>query len=66
MKVFLDTNVMIDIADDKDNALLIETILNLGKAGKIQNCVSGLHGVLHSSANDGKGFPVELLPEQLT
>lgn len=42
MKVFLDTNVLIDIADDRDNALLTETILNLGKTGKIQNCVSYL------------------------
>lgn len=42
MKVFLDTNVLIDIADDRDNARLTETILNLGKAGKIQNCVSYL------------------------
>ena len=42
MKVFLDTNVLIDIADDRDNALLTETILNLGMTGKIQNCVSYL------------------------
>ena len=42
MKVFLDTNVLIDIAEDRDNARLTETILNLGKAGKIQNCVSYL------------------------
>ena len=42
MKVFLDTNVLIDIADDRENALLTETILNLGMTGKIQNCVSYL------------------------
>lgn len=42
MKVFLDTNVLIDIADNRGNALLTETILNLGKTGKIQNCVSYL------------------------
>lgn len=42
MKVFLDTNVLIDFTESRDNALLTETIINLGKTGMIQNCVSYL------------------------
>lgn len=42
MKVFLDTNILIDLSDSRDNAYYTETILNLGKGGKIQTCVSYL------------------------
>lgn len=42
MKVFLDTNILIDLADRRDNASITEAILNFGKAGKINNCVSYL------------------------
>ena len=42
MKVFLDTNILVDRADNRANACQTEAIINLGRAGKIQNCVSYL------------------------
>ena len=42
MKVFLDTNVLIDLADSRENASLAETILNLSRTGVIEACVSYL------------------------
>ena len=42
MKVFLDTNVLLDFADARNNAFQAEAILNLGKRGEIVNCASYL------------------------
>lgn len=42
MKVFLDTNVLLDFADNRNDAFQAEAILNLGKRGKIINCASYL------------------------
>ena len=42
MKVLLDTNVLLDFADNRNDAFQAEAILNLGKRGKILNCASYL------------------------
>ena len=42
MKVFLDTNVLLDFADNRNGAFQAEAILNLGKRGEIVICASYL------------------------
>ena len=42
MKVFLDTNILIDLGEHRENALYAEGILNLGESGAIHLCASYL------------------------
>ena len=42
MRVFLDTNILIDLGEQRKNALYAEGILNLGENGAIHLCASYL------------------------
>lgn len=42
MKVFLDTNILMDFAENRDNREYAETIIELGKTGIVQLCASYL------------------------